>query len=91
MSKRPQPVRRRPSSIPVQSVEPLESRQMFSADPIALPAAALQAATPQAAALQAAGFEPIEWNGQTAYALPGKWVVRVDGVSGSARKQFDAF
>ena len=61
--------------VPRTTVERLEGRQLMSADP---------------AALAAAGFEPVEWNGQTAYAKPGQWILSVGGHNGSAKKQLDA-
>ena len=52
--------------------EPLEPRRLLAVDP---------------AALLAQGFEPIEWNGQQSYAVPGQWIVRLDGISGNGRQQ----
>ena len=52
--------------------EALEARRMLSADP---------------AALLADGFEPIVWNGQQAFARPGQFIVRIDGVNGRADQQ----
>ena len=34
------------------------------------------------AALAAAGFDAMQWHGQKAYARPGNWIVRLDGLSG---------
>src|SRR5688500_18137314 len=55
-------------------IEKLESRRLMAADP---------------AALAAAGFEPMQWQGQTAYAKPNQWIASLDGLAGSAAKQID--
>src|SRR5688572_5212938 len=56
-------------------IERLESRSLFSS------------VVPD---LAAAGFEQIEWNGQTAYAKPGQFILRMDDVHGRADQQLNA-
>ena len=56
------------------SFETLESRRLLAAD---------------AAALRAAGFEAIQWNGKTTYAAPDQWIVQLNNIHGTAKKQRD--
>ena len=54
--------------------EQLERRQLWSA----VPQAVLDG-----------GAHPLEWQGGTAYAYPGRWIVQLRGVAGSAAQQLE--
>jgi subtilisin family serine protease len=56
-----------------QNLETLEKRQMLSAAPVAT--------------LEAAGYQPIEWNGQQTFAMPGQFILSLKNTHGNASQQ----